>query len=165
MPAKNSNLSISHPTAKQARSLRLMPPGPGYNWLCVLSSATDILTHAAKIRAAQLPRTALGGRKRNKPDSSVALSPAVSEKDDLIFSLENQSIEKRVLNGPVFRPAKNSEISTPSGHIDGLEAPIDREISPIATFIPDAEPISRSEKVNFNTLSLSCFSKGRYSNA
>jgi hypothetical protein len=30
-----------------------MPPGPAYNFLCVLSSAADILAHAARIRAAQ----------------------------------------------------------------------------------------------------------------
>ncbi|KAI5118727.1 hypothetical protein M0805_004525 [Coniferiporia weirii] len=33
-----------------------MPPGPLYNWLCVLHSATEIVTHAASIRAAQAAR-------------------------------------------------------------------------------------------------------------
>lgn len=31
-----------------------MPPGPLYNWLCVLHSASEILAHAASIRASQL---------------------------------------------------------------------------------------------------------------
>lgn len=31
-----------------------MPPGPLYNWLCVLHSASEILAHAAAIRASQL---------------------------------------------------------------------------------------------------------------
>jgi post-segregation antitoxin (ccd killing protein) len=30
-----------------------MPPGPAYNFLCVLSSVADILVHAARIKAAQ----------------------------------------------------------------------------------------------------------------
>lgn len=31
-----------------------MPPGPGYNWLCVALSVADILSHAARIKAGQL---------------------------------------------------------------------------------------------------------------
>ncbi|KAL0578435.1 hypothetical protein V5O48_003585 [Marasmius crinis-equi] len=31
-----------------------MPPGPAYNWLCVISSVADIASHAARYRAAQL---------------------------------------------------------------------------------------------------------------
>lgn len=30
-----------------------MPPSPGYNWYCVLSSISDILVNAARIRASQ----------------------------------------------------------------------------------------------------------------
>ena len=33
-----------------------MPPGPLYNWLCVLHTASDILLHAANIRGAQAVR-------------------------------------------------------------------------------------------------------------
>ena len=31
-----------------------MPPGPAYNWFCVLYSAAEILSHAARYRAAQV---------------------------------------------------------------------------------------------------------------
>lgn len=31
-----------------------MPPGPAYNWLCVLYSTAAILSHAAQHRAAQI---------------------------------------------------------------------------------------------------------------
>ncbi|KAG7086762.1 hypothetical protein E1B28_002694 [Marasmius oreades] len=31
-----------------------MPPGPAYNWLCVLSSVADIASHAVRYRATQL---------------------------------------------------------------------------------------------------------------
>ncbi|KAF8828667.1 hypothetical protein HHX47_DHR3000122 [Lentinula edodes] len=33
-----------------------MPPGPGYNWICVLSSAAEIVGHAARYRASQVSR-------------------------------------------------------------------------------------------------------------
>jgi len=36
-----------------------MPPSPAYNWLCVLCSAANILSHAARHRASQLaPKSA-----------------------------------------------------------------------------------------------------------
>lgn len=36
-----------------------MPPGPGYNWLCVVHSVAEILAHAARYRAAQLTPSTL----------------------------------------------------------------------------------------------------------
>ncbi|KAH8831183.1 ABC1-domain-containing protein [Flagelloscypha sp. PMI_526] len=33
-----------------------MPPGPAFNWFCTLSTAADIISHAAKIRASQVYR-------------------------------------------------------------------------------------------------------------
>lgn len=36
-----------------------MPPGPAYNWFCVANSALEVLNHAAKIKAAQLARSAV----------------------------------------------------------------------------------------------------------
>jgi hypothetical protein len=32
-----------------------MPPGPAYNWFCVLHSVTEILGHAARYRGAHVP--------------------------------------------------------------------------------------------------------------
>jgi aarF domain-containing kinase len=50
-----------------------MPPGPAYNFLCVLSSFADILTHAARIRAAQttlsVPTIVSAKGKQRKIDS------------------------------------------------------------------------------------------------
>ena len=34
-----------------------MPPGPAYNWFCVLFSVAEILGHAARYRGAHLPST------------------------------------------------------------------------------------------------------------
>lgn len=32
-------------------------PGPAFNWFCVISSAADILSHAARIRVSQIARS------------------------------------------------------------------------------------------------------------
>ncbi|KIK69169.1 hypothetical protein GYMLUDRAFT_67849 [Collybiopsis luxurians FD-317 M1] len=39
-----------------------MPPGPGFNWICVLSSAAEIIGHAARYRAAQATRLSRDSR-------------------------------------------------------------------------------------------------------
>ena len=36
-----------------------MPPGPAYNWLCVVHSVAEILAHAARYRAAELTPSSL----------------------------------------------------------------------------------------------------------
>ena len=52
-----------------------MPPGPVYNWLCVLHSAAEILGHAARYRAAQFPLQHtdpfFAPRKRKRTDESA----------------------------------------------------------------------------------------------
>ena len=49
-----------------------MPPGPAYNWLCVLHSISEILSHAARYRATQIaPRfnsSPLNSRKRRRTE-------------------------------------------------------------------------------------------------
>ena len=54
----------------------MMPPGPAYNWLCVLHSTAEILSHAARYRASQIvPRSTsssspLNSRKRRRTEDS-----------------------------------------------------------------------------------------------
>jgi len=49
-----------------------MPPGPAFNWLCVLHSAAEILGHAARYRVAQSPlKPASSPRKRRREDEPV----------------------------------------------------------------------------------------------
>ncbi len=47
-----------------------MPPGPAYNWLCVLNSTIEIISHAAQYKAAQVAPKAIGScirpRKRRR---------------------------------------------------------------------------------------------------
>ncbi|KAF9476631.1 ABC1-domain-containing protein [Pholiota conissans] len=52
-----------------------MPPGPAYNWLCVLNSTAEILSHAARYKAAQVAPSSLASyanpRKRRRTDGPV----------------------------------------------------------------------------------------------
>ena len=61
--------------AKIATASTAMPPGPAYNWLCVLHSTAEILSHAARHRAAQIvPRSTsspLNSRKRRRTEETV----------------------------------------------------------------------------------------------
>lgn len=49
-----------------------MPPGPAYNWLCVLNSTVEIISHAAQYKAAQVAPKAIAScirpRKRRRTD-------------------------------------------------------------------------------------------------
>ncbi|KAL5525376.1 hypothetical protein ACEPAF_9246 [Sanghuangporus sanghuang] len=73
-----------------------MPPSPLYNWLCVLHSASEIISHAATIRAAQIARTngKLGvGRRHGQPGATY---PRKS------FGVENRAKEAdREASGPL----------------------------------------------------------------
>lgn len=56
-----------------------MPPGPAFNWLCVLHSAAEILGHAARYRVAQSPR------KRRRADEPIQpVSPPFPSTDEVI---------------------------------------------------------------------------------
>ena len=55
-------------------SINTMPPGPAYNWLCVLHSTAEILSHAARHRTTQIiPKSSspLNSRKRRRTEETV----------------------------------------------------------------------------------------------
>ena len=58
-----------------------MPPGPAYNWLCVLYSTAEILSHATRHRAAQIvPRstsTPLNSPKRRRTEETAEFTSSV----------------------------------------------------------------------------------------
>lgn len=64
-----------------------MPPGPAYNWFCVLYSAAEILSHAARYRAAQassINTTAYANpRKRRRTKDPTAIPVDVVVVDDV----------------------------------------------------------------------------------
>jgi hypothetical protein len=67
-------------------NLNFMPPGPAYNWICVVCSAADILSRAARIRASQLaPRSSpLIAKKRE--EGSWQKSPHDTKADTSVAS-------------------------------------------------------------------------------
>ena len=74
VPVLNTKIATAASTA--------MPPGPAYNWLCVLHSTVEILSHAARHRATQIvPRSTsspLNSRKRRRTEETVDILPVVS---------------------------------------------------------------------------------------
>jgi hypothetical protein len=72
-----------------------MPPGPAYNWLCVLHSATEILSLVARHRATQIvtsPR--LNSRKRRRTEETVDIPVSV----DHARSAEKSSGHEPIVN-------------------------------------------------------------------
>lgn len=65
----------------RASTVTRMPPGPAYNWLCVLHSISEILSHAARYRATQIaPRftsSPLNSRKRRRTEETVDIQVGV----------------------------------------------------------------------------------------
>lgn len=76
-----------------------MPPGPAYNWLCVVCSAADILSRAAHIRATQLAHRSspLTAKKQNEsPERRLQKSPLRHLNADTPI-LQGTSISERPL--------------------------------------------------------------------
>jgi hypothetical protein len=75
-----------------------MPPGPAYNWLCVLHSTAEILSHAARHRATQIvPRSTsspLNSRKRRRTEEAVDILVNV----DHARSTEKSSGDEPIVN-------------------------------------------------------------------
>ncbi|KAF8658435.1 hypothetical protein AX16_001986 [Volvariella volvacea WC 439] len=56
-----------------------MPPSPAYNWYCVLASAADILSNAARIRASQVAyKPAVSHLRKRRHTENNATSPTPS---------------------------------------------------------------------------------------
>ncbi|KAK0235722.1 ABC1-domain-containing protein [Armillaria nabsnona] len=74
-----------------------MPPGPAYNWLCVFSSAADILGHAARIRASQIAgrRSVLVARTKNRD------APAPPEENKIKIEENVRPLQDGRLTGPI----------------------------------------------------------------
>lgn len=74
-----------------------MPPGPAYNWLCVVCSAADIISRAARIRATQLaPRSSpLTAKKRKEsPEGRSQKSLHDTEADAPVITSNRLDTEK-----------------------------------------------------------------------
>ncbi|THV05083.1 ABC1-domain-containing protein [Dendrothele bispora CBS 962.96] len=95
-----------------------MPPGPAYNWFCVLSSTVDILSHAAKYRATQLSINS---------HSSVTLGKRPRDPIPQSSSLDTQVEPKNVTPSEVIKdsatPSWRKEFVTPSETVKDAETP------------------------------------------
>lgn len=132
-----------------------MPPGPGFNFFCVLSSAADILAHAARIRAAQaVAQTSANSvaacqRKRQRADSqetekdeSEAALTDVSGERSLKDKTTRRGVELPVDTFPAS-PSENSaeavtDLTSPSAAIEPREL-ITRHFEPVPQ-VPVSEP-------------------------
>lgn len=96
-----------------------MPPGPAYNFLCVLSSTANILTHAARLRAAQTGVAINSTRKRRRIEVDAE---QVAENDKILSSAnvdlgtkENairKDVELRSANYSVYPTSVTSQAVT-----------------------------------------------------
>ncbi|KAF5348730.1 hypothetical protein D9758_006816 [Tetrapyrgos nigripes] len=92
-------------------------PGPAYNWYCVGSAAVDILSHAARYRAAQLsrntpPLTTLGKTLRpGNVETDAVETPAHSlEQEPIAQGTTTIRNELLVTNNVVLEPITSSRI-------------------------------------------------------
>jgi len=88
-----------------------MPPGPVYNWLCVLHSAAEILGHAARYRAAQFPLqhtdSFVAPRKRKKTEENATEEAPLQTSDIAGFAGEitgRRVVQKRETPSEPVRP-------------------------------------------------------------
>ena len=88
-----------------------MPPGPAYNWLCVVHSVAEILAHAARYRAAQLSPSSLSTahasvtRKKRPGDELKASEKEKIKPVDAFLSEGLGSTTSRELQGNVVLDA------------------------------------------------------------
>ena len=118
-----------------------MTPGPGplYNWLCVLHSASTILAHAASIRAAQVGRvgaavnlksrgSGLGSAKKQRPGNEVVYASggsALRSEDDVVkkrTSAEEKASTSSSTSNNVLHLHKSVALEQPVPRVSTAEA-------------------------------------------
>ena len=127
-----------------------MPPGPAYNFLCVLSSAVNILSHAARIRAAQITvsEAALTSTKRKRQKIGPDHVDKSAENDEASSSSSSVVPDR----GDAIRKIVDS------GNTNSSAYPVEITYSPpkVRDKCPEAssrnEPLERSISSNVNQL-------------
>jgi hypothetical protein len=107
-----------------------MPPGPAFNFFCILSSVADILTHAARIRAAQTVARASGGpitsteRKQPRTNSRANVDHDVKAYETVLASASSdpastipRDIGFQDSNFSAFSATANALAETPKSHL------------------------------------------------
>jgi hypothetical protein len=113
----SSNATL-RPTTRAKPS---MPPGPAYNWLCVLHSTVEIISHAARYKATQVAPNALASyanpRKRRRTDGPVdlrehesAFTPATELQEHVKSTLAFVDTKHESKKQPDTEPVKLVEV-------------------------------------------------------
>ncbi|KAF9064738.1 ABC1 family-domain-containing protein [Rhodocollybia butyracea] len=90
-----------------------MPPGPGYNWICVLSSAAEIVGHAARYRASQLTRLPRDARPLQK-NEGVTLQDSRNGSKETVeerWEIKGRNNQKEAAPLPPFMSSRTIEKS------------------------------------------------------
>lgn len=138
-----------------------MPPGPLYNWLCVLHSVSEIVSHAAAIRATQLTRAS--------PEVKQGVARTFRPGEKIHIAKEIVRDTPRVKASTTLLPGSgveliNNEVSPPKSSVDTrveyAPAPSSPSITGPPTSDTDVLPSTRAETTKVeqnaeNTTSLS----------
>lgn len=99
----------------------LMPPGPVYNWCCVLYSVAEIIGHATRYRGVQIPLKTpsdpIETPLRKDVSAQILRVPLITSE-----SLQSQPIESRIAQERVQDVVKPPETSLPSGITRSLKS-------------------------------------------
>ncbi|KAF5377713.1 hypothetical protein D9757_009379 [Collybiopsis confluens] len=90
-----------------------MPPGPGYNWVCVLSSATEIIGHASRYRAAQVARLSRDGR----PVKEARAAAVENDWNDMKLKME-------IVENRLEHSGSATNLHTPSDNAESASQPL-----------------------------------------
>ena len=97
-----------------------MPPSPAYNWLCVLCSAANILSHAARHRSSQLNPKLLPNQKiQPKSSDKIPEEARASVPDSVIHKNTTTAVNRENITEDwhaSFQPERSSEPVSASAH-------------------------------------------------
>jgi aarF domain-containing kinase len=113
-----------------------MPPGPAFNFFCILSSVADIITHAARIRAAQTVTRASGGpiitteRKQPRTSSRANVDVTKTYETDLAPASSDPASKRKTIPSNIglqdsnFSATADALVETPKSHEHVSEVPL-----------------------------------------
>ena len=118
-----------------------MPPGPAYNWICVLTSTAEIISHAARYRATQFtslpPRTARNESNPLKRRRTEEAEEIVIEEQNITLSGPSSAINTSAA-AAAFVPEPPAEF-LPVSENDLVRVDVQATIDPIPNvrFLPN----------------------------
>ena len=133
-----------------------MPPGPVYNWLCVLHSTANILSHVARIKAAPVVAISVGPLSRKRKKRNEVENPVVTGKPQETQPPDTiRSQVTRRETSEIRLPFQSPSQSVPQNHISESTVKVE-EASPDGTTSFEVADMVRVRTFSF----LSCFPFG-----